>query len=163
MAVETMVVFRVHGESFALPGETVSEVMPFVRLSTPAGLPDALAGLLDVGGKVVAVLNTAGVLGMPQGSNGLYSHLLHLRRAEPDLALAVDRVTAVRGVHQQALSAVPESETFRGCIVGQIEGPEGPIHVLSLDRLLNEAEQRRIEAFKAEEERRRAMLEGQER
>jgi len=154
------VLFAVGGEAFALPAPAVAEVLPTAELACPPGMPPALAGFLDLGGTAVAVLRTGRLLGLDDEADPeLYGHMLLLGEPCVGLALMVDRVVAVRRVPAGDRRQIGPDETFRGCVVGEIADPQGAAHLLSVDRLLSEAERQKLQAFRQAEAGRRALLE----
>ena len=159
MTVGTHVLFQVGAEAFALLVNAVTEVLPLAELSTPPGLPEAVAGFLDFGGAIVAVLRADRLLDLESRDHGLDAHILLLRSEGPGLALLVDRVTSVRSVPLGDQRPVGDDQTFRGCVVGEIVGSGRPAHVLSAERLISEGERRKIVTFGDAEIRRRSLLE----
>lgn len=153
------VLFEIGSGAFALPAVAVSEVLPLPQLSTPPGLPEAVAGFLDFGGAIVPVLHTGRLLDLDDSEPGLYAHLLLLHAEKPSLALLVDRVTAVRAVPPTDRRPIDDGQTFRGCVVGEIASLSGTAHLLSVERLVSEGERRKIAEFHAAEVRRRSILE----
>ena len=80
--------FQLEGTSYALPLEDVAEVLvaPAAR-RVPAG-PPGVSGLVEVGGRVVAVLDLAFLVGRP-AAPGTARHLVRLAPPRDRSALAV--------------------------------------------------------------------------
>lgn len=151
--------FEIAAHRFALRTDTVAEVLPLPELLRPPGLPAAVAGLLDFGGEVVAVVRTGSLLDLPADEPGLYCHLLLLRMPPPRPALLVDRVSAVERIATTALRPVDDGNSFRGYVLAEANVGEHRVHVLSTERLLTEAERRRLADYAVIEERRSVALE----
>jgi len=95
-----MVLFKAGGERFALPLETVREVVvpqpPFARV--PRAAP-AVRGAMNLRGRVVAVVELAPLLGLPSDALGpSQGHVLVLDRDRRALGLLVSSVLGVESV-----------------------------------------------------------------
>jgi purine-binding chemotaxis protein CheW len=158
MSEQACIVFRVGDRSLALPAGEVLRVLPLPRLDRPPLCPPANAGFLDLGGRLVTVLDAGVLLGIEVPPPGLYAHLLLLRAGNAGLALLVDQVVGLTRA-QVGIAAAPAAESLRGIVIGELTEPSGNVHVLSLGRLLAEHERQRLEAFAEAEAARRLALE----
>lgn len=154
-----LVVFSLGEEFCALDLAGVREILPTAELSSPPGMPELLAGFLNLGGTAVAVLPLGRLFRSPSNEIGLYEHLILLRASRP-LALLVDRVEEVRTFSGDALRPVGEKNSFNGCAQSQLTYKERTIHVLALDRLLLKEEEARLSALRAVEQDRLRALAG---
>jgi len=129
-----MVLFKAGGERFALPLETVREVVvpqpPFARV--PRAAP-AVRGAMNLRGRVVAVVELAPLLGLPAEALGpSQGHVLVLDRDRRALGLLVSSVLGVESVAVEpgATSRAP-GEPARG--VAEVGGVA--VTVLDADAL----------------------------
>jgi len=148
-----LVVFSLAETFCALDLGKVREILPTAELSAPPGMPDLLAGFLNLGGTAVPVLRLGRLFQMPVKEPGLYEHLILLRDSRP-LALLVDRVDEVRTCSEDALRPVGEKNSFNDCVQSQFTHKDRTIHVLALDRLLLKEEEARLTELRDLEQKR---------
>ena len=150
--------FELAGQSFGLRLESVSEIVPMVALSRPPSMPAILEGFLNLRGTALPVLKIATLLGLPQDPLELHTPLVIVRSASLRLALLVNRVTRIVSVPVRDLLPIAESDSFNCCVEGRLTTAGSAIHLLSLDRLLLEKEQRILAEFQATETKRLHQL-----
>ncbi|MBI0535832.1 chemotaxis protein CheW [Roseomonas sp. KE2513] len=134
-----LVLFATGGAVCALPRECVRALLPLPRLDAPPGLPEPLAGFLNLGGTAVPVVELARLLDVPQGQPHPYRHLILLNEdagsGSDPLALLVDRVLDVLPPGAPLRPVVPES-SLNGLIIGNLEVGDLTASLLDTDRLL---------------------------
>ena len=143
--------FELVGESFGLRLESVVEIVPMMTLSSPPSIPSILEGFLNLRGTALPVVRVASLLGLPQVPLELHTPLVIVRRGNLVLALLVNRVTGIVPVPLSGLVPISESDSFNGCVDGRLTVAGRAVHLLSLDRLLLEKEQRILGEFQATE------------
>ena len=140
----------------ALRSDEVAAVLPLPRLQRPPSTPPPVLGFADVGGQAIAVIAPLVLLGeAPPPTPDLYSHLI-LLAGDVGIALLVDRVIDHLSLPKDAMRAVAPAETANGCIVALFGDGDEATHLLAADRLLIEAERRRIATLVAALAERRA-------
>lgn len=151
----TLLVFSLAGQTYALPLLRMQEIVPMAALSRPPGLPDMLAGFLNLGGTAVPVVRLDRLFKLPDLTPGLYTPLLILRSAEGPLALMAERVSKIVSVPEDQIVPVRDSYSFNECADGIWNGgPEGMIILLSPERLLLEKERQSLAELEAREQER---------
>jgi purine-binding chemotaxis protein CheW len=135
-AAERQVVFRVGAERFALPLEAVREVVlpqpPFARVPRAS---DAVRGVMNLRGRVVAVVDLAALVGLaPQPLDGRAGLVLVLdpqgRRA---LGVLIGGVVGVESL------AAPD-EAPAGLVRGVARARDGAVTLLAAEALTRDAE-----------------------
>ncbi len=135
-AAERQVVFRVGAERFALPLEAVREVVlpqpPFARVPRAS---DAVRGVMNLRGRVVAVVDLAALVGLaPQPLDGRAGLVLVLdpqgRRA---LGVLIGGVVGVETL------ASPD-EAPAGLVRGVARARDGAVTLLAAEALTRDAE-----------------------
>jgi len=87
-----LLMFHVGGQFSALPLECVERIEPMAQLAHPPGTPSPVEGILNLGGRAVAVLRLDRLLQLPERLPGLYSMLILLKDvSDARVALLVDR------------------------------------------------------------------------
>ncbi len=142
------VVFHCGGTVAALPIETVEQIAPMAELARPPGLPAAMEGILNLGGKAVPVARLDRLLGLPEKAPGLYSMLIVTKA----VALVVDRVREILRLSGETLLPAGKEDSFNGCVQAVIQAKEELIHVLSAGRILLEKEQEILSEFAQREQ-----------
>ncbi len=126
------VVFQVAAERYALPLEAVREVVvpqpPFARVPR---VSQAVPGVMNLRGRVLAVVDLAALVGLPaqplrEGSG----QVLVLDQGKRAVGILI---AGVQGI--QDLAAVPEGDE-RALVRGVVAGGEGAVSVLSPEMLL---------------------------
>ncbi len=129
------VVFRVAGERFALPLEAVREVVvpqpPFARVPRA---PDAVRGVMNLRGRVVAVVDLAALVGLPpQPLEAGAGQVLVLEHGKRALGLLIGGVVGVEPI------AAPEGEGRDDVVRGVATARAGAVTVLGGGALAVEA------------------------
>lgn len=146
---ESLVVFRIGEEIFALPVESVAEVVPFAWLARPPQMPAIVKGILNLGGHAVAVLRSDRLLGVAGASFGLDSSILVMKVAEggAPVGLLVGHVEGVRPASAFQVMPLANAQSFQGCLSAELAGPGGTIHLVAWSKALLEEERVRLDDF----------------
>ena len=129
------VVFRVASERFALPMAAVREVVlpqpPFARVPRSS---EAVRGVMNLRGRVVAVVDLAALMGLtPQPLAAGAGHVLILDQGKRTLGFLIGGVVGVETLAQ------PEEE-LQGLVRGVATCASGAVTVLGAEALATEAE-----------------------
>lgn len=127
------VVFRVAGERYALPLAAVREVVvpqpPFARVPRAS---EAVRGVMNLRGRVVAVVDLAPLVGLPpQPLEAAKGHVLVLDQGKRALGVLVGGVLGVE--------AVPPLDGGGGLVRGVAAGASGAVTLLGAEALQAEA------------------------
>lgn len=143
--------FRLATERFALPLDSVDEIVPMAALSRPPSMPSILEGILNLGGVGVPVLRTARLLGLPPSALGLYTPLIVVSDGQSRIALLVDEILGIQSVSGTSRARLEPASSFNGCVDGSLTVGGNAFHQLSLARLLLERERRAVAEFQGVE------------
>jgi purine-binding chemotaxis protein CheW len=147
-AVEKLVCFALGGQELALPIRAVKETLPLRPVTRVFLVPPVVAGLINLRGEVVAVLDLSRLIGIDHVLRD-DAAIVILRPAEPGArasnraacGLIVDRLLGVREVAGAALQPAPPTLSpepasyLRG--VASVGEPPAPLLVLDPERVLN--------------------------
>jgi purine-binding chemotaxis protein CheW len=106
-------IFHLADRAYAVPTRCIEEIVPMAELSQVPGAPDFLAGFLDVGGQLVAVISLRRLLGMPDRVRELYTPLVILKASPQQIALEIDGVSQIVDIGDDEL--IPDSTRDRDC------------------------------------------------
>jgi purine-binding chemotaxis protein CheW len=128
------VVFRVRGERYALPLEAVREVVvpqpPFARVPRSS---DAVRGVMNLRGRVVAVVDLAALMGLePQPLDPARTHVLILDGGKRAVGLLIGGVVGVEPL-------APPPDAAGGVVRGVSQGRVGAVTLLGAPALAAEA------------------------
>lgn len=147
-APDPLLLFRAGDHRLALPARDVREVLPLLPIARPPTLPRPLAGFVDVRGETLPVLAPALLFdgGAALGTLDLFAHLIR-PRGDAAPCLLVDRVEDMISPDPQAIRPVDADASHNGAILAELALDDGPAHLLSLAKLLSEAERDRLAAL----------------
>ena len=128
-------IFEAASRRFALPAESVRQVL---RMAAPApvpGAPAALRGVLNVHGSLVPVIDVRARLGLPSRPLDPDAHLVLARTAAGLVALEVDRVIEVGEFADSAADAGSRWASASQLIAGAVKVRDGVALVQALDAI----------------------------
>jgi purine-binding chemotaxis protein CheW len=127
-AAPLVVAFRIGRQRYALPLDTVLQVVRLPDLISIAGAPPLMAGLLNLRGRFLPVLDGRALMGEAR-EHTLESCILVLAAAsgEPALGLLVDEVDAVRRFPAGSFAPIERSADF---VLGMLRDSEESAIVL---------------------------------
>lgn len=93
-----VLVLRLDRHRLALPAEAVVQIIPMVTITPVPQLPTAVAGVINVHGSVVPVVNLGYHLGLASCTCELYTPIILVTLGEHTVGLIVDEVLDVVGL-----------------------------------------------------------------
>lgn len=140
-----LLVFRLDERRYALPLDVALRVVHAVYVTPLPGAPAIVAGVIDVGGTLVPVLNIRRRFRLPERPMGLADHFLIAQIPGRTVALMVDQA---EGVIERAKSAIvgpdriaPGAEHF----LGVVRFDDGLILIQDLEKFLSLDEARALD------------------
>ena len=130
-----LVVFEIEGQRHALSMALVERVVRAVALTPAPHAPPSVAGLINVQGTLVPVVNTRRWLGLPERPVRPSDHFLILRFGGRALALPADQVRGVMARTPQSEMAGGEAAVRMGSAAGVVKDAAGMILVHSPEEL----------------------------
>jgi len=131
--VPAYLVFRLGQERYAIEIREVAEAILPERCTPVPGSPASFAGVINLRGELVAVLDLARVLELPErgergNREGEPGFVLLLRRHGQRIGLKVDRIDGLREIAPEEISVASQGRYATGLSAGTI--------LLSLDAVL---------------------------
>ncbi len=127
--------FRACGEWLALPIERVREIQPLPPLTRVPNAASEILGIVNLRGRVLALLSLAVALGVSTTEPAGYCVVLDLGDVDPYVGLAVQGVGEVLSVPLSAIEAARISDDGPGGIEGVFEAGRRVVGLLDLGRL----------------------------
>jgi purine-binding chemotaxis protein CheW len=103
---ENVIYFSLCNQMYSLPLSCVQEILPAVKLIPVAGSPRFVAGLLNVRGRVMPVIDLASLLGVQSGPLHYTDHLIVLTLNGENLAIRADKTNEL-GTVPATIGKVP--------------------------------------------------------
>ncbi|HEY3450076.1 MAG TPA: chemotaxis protein CheW [Myxococcales bacterium] len=125
------VVFRIGTERYGLPLAAVREVVPPASMSLVPRAPGAVRGIMNLRGRVVTVVELAGLLGLSVEQPPDGGKVLILDRGRRDLGL---QVTGIDGIHTLE-NITPAPGEALASVKGVARQANGAVTVLDADGL----------------------------
>lgn len=101
------VVFRVHETEYVLSGDDVLHMESFEAATPVPGAPPWVAGLLQIRGRVVPVVDLRARFGLPPAQPGLGTRVLVVRSGDRIAGLVVDSARDVMELDPDGFAAPP--------------------------------------------------------
>ena len=117
-----MVCFRLAGQRFAIPVAQVAEVIPHRPVTRVPFTPGGVAGIINLRGDVVSVLDLGDVLRLGKTTVGKDTCIVIVRAARRTGGVLVDRIDEMRSFEPTKLEAKPPvgSPRTAGFIAGVV-------------------------------------------
>jgi purine-binding chemotaxis protein CheW len=132
--------FWLSGQQLGVPIEHVKETIVLRPITHVFLTPRWIAGLINLRGDVVAVLDLAGLLGLPQTGFTDETRIVITRSGGKTAGLLVDRLAEARSYERDKLEPAPATLGAEASeLVAGVATQEGgvPLVLLDLERLLH--------------------------
>jgi purine-binding chemotaxis protein CheW len=134
-------IFNVRGSLYAIPAGSVREVFWLPEITPVAQTPEWIAGILNLRGRVVPLIDLPLRLGCARQPYRLSDAVVVLEHAGQAVGLIVNHVEDVRGIPVETMEAAPayrrEGERRTPFVEGVARGDEDLIFLLHLENLLS--------------------------
>jgi purine-binding chemotaxis protein CheW len=140
-----LVAFRLDDRRYGLPLASVERVVRIVEITSLPKAPDIVLGLINVQGRVIAVVDVRKRFRLPQREPALSDSLVIARTPARAVALMADSVAGV--VECSESEAVPAQAIVPGMeyVVGVAKLDDGMVLIHDLARFLSLDEERRLD------------------
>ncbi len=135
-----LVVFEVEGRKYALPVEQVVEVVRMVALTPVPEAPPWVAGLADLRGQLIPVIDLRPRLGLPPAAADPDLVFLVASGAERTVGLLADRVLDVADAAGAVVEPSDAGTSGQGFVQAVVRSSRGVVLTLDLDQLAGGAE-----------------------
>lgn len=134
-----LVCFLLGDRELAAPIEAVRETVGLRPITPVFRTPACIAGLTNLRGEILAVLDPAVLLGLPPCARGNGARIVIVEPDDRAAGLLVDGLGVIRDVDDDAIGPVPPNvpAAVAAVLEGVVSLPERPIGVLDVGRLLS--------------------------
>ncbi len=134
---ENWVVFSVSGRALALPVSHVREILRLEQLTGVPNAPQPVAGVMNLRGHVLPVVDTHVLLGLPHSPVTDASRVLIFLLNNRSIGLVVDDVTGLEKLQVELVQTVAQGEPLASLSKGVFpRGDDQPLLLLNPVRLL---------------------------
>ena len=142
--VEQLLVFTLDEQRYALRLFAVDRVVRMIEITSLPKAPDIVLGIINVGGRLVPVVNTRKRFRLPERETGLSDQLIIANTVTRSVALLVDATAGV--IERPGNWLVPAERIVPGLeyVEGVIKLEDGMVLVHDLDRFLSLDEEKAL-------------------
>lgn len=133
----TLLAFAIDEQTFALPLERVERAVRAVAVTPLPQAPAIVSGVINIGGRIVPVINLRRRFGLPEQELRLADQLLIAHTSQRPLAMIVDAALGVVACAEQDFVAVDRIVTGTRYLHGIVKGTNGMILIHDLDAFLS--------------------------
>ncbi len=137
MDAQRILCFELARQVFAFPLPLVQEVVPLCPITKVFHTPGWVAGIINLRGRIVAVLDAAAMLGIGRSSRGKSTRLIVLGTQALDGAILVDSIRGIRLLDSNPAPMDSQIGEMGDFVTGILHTPEGPIALLDPGRILD--------------------------
>lgn len=141
-----VLVFTLNGNRYGINSQAVLEVVRAVKVSPLPSLPRSIAGVFDLRGQVVPLIDVRRRFGLPSGSISPSDHFIVVEMDDRLIALHVDEALELQDVEPAALEAVNEVVIGDNYIVGALSLDDGMVVIYDLPAFLSRSEAMEVDA-----------------
>lgn len=136
----TVLVFTANGVDAAIRVECVQEVVSYALLTPLPESPGWIAGVLDLGGQTVCVIDVAARLSGQTHLPSVDDFIIICRIEDRLVGLVVESLRDVATFPPEAVVPPPPDAPSAPYLIATIRGTDAPILLLGLEQLLHVAE-----------------------
>jgi purine-binding chemotaxis protein CheW len=140
--VRKLVCFFLGDRELAAPIDAVRETVDLRPITPVFRTPASIAGITNLRGEILAVLDPAVLLGLPPCPRGPATRIVIVEPDDRRAGLLVDALGPIRDVSAEQIGPVPPSiaPAIAAMLDGIVSMPERPIGIVDVGRLLDAPE-----------------------
>lgn len=145
-ALVELLLFTLDDRPYAVRIDRVERVVAMAAMVPMPGAPPVVAGIINLGGRFLPVLDVRARLGLAVHAPRLTDGLIIVRLQKRSLALWVDHVDGTISRPADDLVRVEKVVTAGGYFDAVTALPDGPLFIHDVDRFLSLAEEQALDA-----------------
>lgn len=134
--IDRMVVFRLAGQRYGLPIESVQEIQQIVAFSEVPGGSEIIIGMVNLRGAVIPALDIRRLVGLEREEYHVDTPMIICRLDGDTVALLVDEVEDVVVLPEDCMVAPPKLHALSDKMIGVCRLGESLVYLLDVDRLV---------------------------
>jgi len=148
--VHSLVTFALDSQRYALYLSAVERVVRAVEITSLPKAPDIVAGVINVQGRIIPVVDIRKRFGLPQREIALSDQLIIARTSKRPVAMIVDAVQGVIKYSEEML--IPANEIVHGIryVDGIVKLRDGMVLIHDLEKFLSLKEKRSLDRAMAQ-------------
>ena len=139
-----LVVWTLDAQRFALPVAGVERILPAFEVTALPDAPPVVSGIVNLHGRIVAVVDLRRRFQLPQRELRLSDQLLLARTSRRHIAFFVDSVEGVALYPPDAVVAAEAIAPDIGSVTAVVKLADGLVLIQDLDRLLSLDDESRL-------------------
>lgn len=141
----SLLIFSLADQRYALPAERVQRVLRAVEVTPLPRAPEAVLGMVNLAGQLVAVIALRRRFGCPERPLRLTDQLILASTAQRTVALLVDETLGLLTPAPADLATAAEIPPGSDLLAGAVKLEDGLVLIHDLDRLLSLAHETALE------------------
>ena len=137
--------FVLDGQSFALSAASVQRVARIVEITPLPKAPEAVLGVVNIGGKIIPVADLRKRFGLPARELELSDQLIVVRASTRTVAMVADQVTGMVESSQAEIMGAEEILPGLDYIDGVIKMADGITFIYNLDKFFSLEEEETLD------------------
>lgn len=144
-----LLIFRTGDQQFALPLDSVEQVVQAVEITSLPDAPDYISGIINYHGSIIAVLNTLQLFMNTKRELDANDQFVIVKTGTVFMALWVDSTRVVVDLPENDLIDIKKIRYEKKYVKGVVKSEEGIILLNDVDKFLDKKELQELEqAFK---------------
>lgn len=141
MATKQFVVFKIEDEEFALDVSRVKEIIKPMEIAHVPNVPDFIEGMINIRGKVYAVINIRSKFKMPKKEFDENTKIIFVNIGEILAGIVVDAVSEIIRAEEDEIDRTPEiiEQAHNEYIAGIIKKEEKMFMMLDITSVFDSA------------------------
>jgi len=133
-----LICFTLEGQEFGIPIHHVMEIIQPPPITTVVHTPDLVAGVINIRGVIIAVLNIKQLLQVNETESIEDSKVVHVNCQEKTAGILVDTVEVVKEVTINDIYQLDNNgDTSVNYFDGVVQLEDHPLTILSVSKILN--------------------------
>lgn len=131
----TIIIFQLRNQSFGIPISDVKEVIQMVMVTPLPNSPPSIAGLINLRGKVIPVINIDKIFGLKETTFSPEMAIIVIEKDDAIAGVIVDSVQGVQTFQRNDIELTTELKQLPQTIAGAIKASDAPVFVIDIKNL----------------------------
>ncbi|MCF7790405.1 MAG: chemotaxis protein CheW [Victivallales bacterium] len=142
---KNVVIFELEQQKYALPTESVEKIVNAVKITSLPHTPDKIQGIINVHGKVVAVIDIRKIMDLPTKTLELSDKIIITKTKKRQIAFVVDSVLELAEIKEDRIVKMEEVVSDPDIYDGTIKTSKGLIIVYNTAKFLSLEDEEALE------------------